>query len=451
MICMLHRCEPILTMYADIFEKPEGQNWLKQWRAVFITRKALLTTVSTEAKNFHGYLLQEAHKNSKLKCTNICTSKSCLFHTFFRGELLNMHARGSLAMKNTKTENWFHSPWEIAKVFMPPSGYLDKTTIDETDFNGIAGFIINCKRFQGRITDSICEKAREAVNNIRHMPDMCASVLTDQATTECIDNLCLLLNEPGLKNLPEVVQALKELDKLKTEDLSKDEKICKYICHEFKDESHQRLGDIEMKLESMEIDTQTAIDSKHTEGDRIQKNLGLLCEVFSFDLSKLKNEILLSINEEKERAIDHITEHIKQSVTDGKTTIEQSVEKGQRALEDKKEILVQQLRKEVDENLQQRKRDLQKQLLNHYQTTAAVRINVRLDIDAAVEDIYEKPKLNWKTKKEKDGQITDEDISKIDQIFLSDNDMMAKTIFVEGEPGTGKSSLCKRLSMTGVN
>ncbi|WAQ94729.1 hypothetical protein MAR_007200, partial [Mya arenaria] len=46
---------------------------------------------------------------------------------------------------------------------MPPAGYENKTTIEETDFNGIAAFIINCKRFRGKITGSICEKATEHI------------------------------------------------------------------------------------------------------------------------------------------------------------------------------------------------------------------------------------------------------------------------------------------------
>ncbi|XP_052793844.1 uncharacterized protein LOC128227382 [Mya arenaria] len=495
-------------MYAAIFDKPEGQNWLKQWRAVYITRTALLPTVSSEASNFHGYLSQRAQIQSISACTK-CTSRdvqtrvaSCPFHKCFRDELVNEHAYGSrdgqraLTLKNTKAENWAHSPWEIAKVYMPPSGYQNKTTVEETDFNGVAGFIINCKRFRGNIKESICEKARETVNNIRHMPDMCASVLTIQATTESIDNLYALLNEPGLQNRPEVILAQTELDKLKTTDLSKDDNAHKYICHEFHDEFQQRLDDIEMKLHSNKFDTQTAKDIIRTEVDKIQKNLELLWEglnVFSDDLSKIKNDNLLSINEGRKRAMDRITflerratERIERSVADGKITVEthaaeerskateiieqsvtegqrtletlvkeqrtrvteyivKSVEKGQIALEDQTDVLVQRLRKEGVQNLQQRKLDLQKQLLNHYQTTAAVRINVRLDIDAAVEDIYEQPKLKRMSKKDKDGQLTEEDILKIDQIFLSDNDNMAKTIFVEGEPGTGKSSLCKKI------
>ncbi|WAQ94578.1 hypothetical protein MAR_007049 [Mya arenaria] len=350
-------------MYAAIFDKPEGQNWLKQWRAVYITRTALLPTVSSEASNFHGYLSQRAQIQSISACTK-CTSRdvqtrvaSCPFHKCFRDELVNEHAYGSrdgqraLTLKNTKAENWAHSPWEIAKVYMPPSGYQNKTTVEETDFNGVAGFIINCKRFRGNIKESICEK-------------------------------------------------------LKTTDLSKDDNAHKYICHEFHDEFQQRLDDIEMKLHSNKFDTQTAKDIIRTEVDKIQKNLELLWEglnVFSDDLSKIKNDNLLSINEGRKRAMDRITflerratERIERSVADGKITVEthaaeerskateiieqsvtegqrtletlvkeqrtrvteyivKSVEKGQIALEDQTDVLVQRLRKEGVQNLQQRK------------------------------------------------------------------------------------------------
>ncbi|WAQ94570.1 hypothetical protein MAR_007041, partial [Mya arenaria] len=303
-------------MYAAIFDKPEGQNWLKQWRAVYITRTALLPTVSTVASKFHGDLLQRAKNQSIVACEN-CTTKdvltknaSCKFHKCIRDELVNEHVYGfrnyprALTLENTNAIHWANSPWEIAKVFMPPSGYQNKTTIEETDFNGIAGFIINCKRFHVNITDSICKK-------------------------------------------------------LKTADLSKDENAYKYIYHELHDQFQQRLDDIEMKLKSNEIGTQTAKACLRTEGDKIQKNLELLWEalkLFSFDLSQLKNDILLSIYEGRKSAMARIAflesrakEQIKQSVTDEggiKATehIGQSVEKWQRALKDQK-----------DENLQQKK------------------------------------------------------------------------------------------------
>ncbi|XP_052798034.1 uncharacterized protein LOC128230073 [Mya arenaria] len=397
----------------------------------------------------------------------------------FSGELVKEHAYGqargidALTLKNTKAENWAHSPWEIAKVFMPPAGYENKTTIEETDFNGIAAFIINCKRFRGKITGSICEKAREVVNHIRHMPDSCSSALTDQATTECIDKLHALLSEPALQTRSEVVQACKQLDELKTADISKDVHTCEYICQELHAEFQQRLADIELKLQTHIIDIESAKECIHTESKQFHKNLNAVSaalEHFSdnamHDLLRTKDNILLSIKEERRRIMDHITflerkatEHIEQSATDGKRTIEIYVREekrqatehiehfvtdGKRTLEDQTERLVKRLRKEEVEHLEQKKHDLKKKLINHYKTTS-VRMNVRLDIDAAVEDIYEKPKLILKNKNNNDGKFQDEDISEMNKMFQMNNGKMAKTIFVEGGPGSGKSVLCRKI------
>ncbi|XP_052797932.1 uncharacterized protein LOC128229999 [Mya arenaria] len=562
--------------------QPESRNWLKQWRAVFVTRQAILPTVSTEATQLHGDIL---HKAQVPACTT-CSFRDvqnrrlrCHYHTVFRGELVNEHAYGlakgidALTLKNTKAENWIHSPWEIAKVFMPPAGYENKTTIEETDFNGIAGFIINCKRFQGKITGSICEKAREVVNHIRHMPDSCSSALTDQATTECIDKLLTLLNESALQTRSEVLQACRELDELKTADISKDVHACKYICQELHDEFQQRLAGIEMKLQTTVIDTESAKEYICTESKNLKEELAAL-EHFSdnamHDLLGTKDNILLSFNEERRRIMDRITlleqkaaenieqsvtegkrtlerhvkeerrqasdhieqsvadgkrtlerhvkeerrqasehieqsvtdgkrtieiyvreerrqaaEHIEQSVTDGKRTLETHVQEeakqasdhieqsatdgkrtieiyvreerrqatehielavtdGKRTLEDQTERLVKQLRKEEVEHLEEKKNDLKEKLINHYKTNS-VRTNVRLDIDAAVEDIYETPKLILKNKKNKDGKFEDEDISEINKMFQIDNGKMAKKIFVEGGPGSGKSVLCIKI------
>ncbi|WAQ94485.1 hypothetical protein MAR_006956, partial [Mya arenaria] len=206
---------------------PASQNWLKQWRAVYVTRQALLPAVEVEATLLHGEQLRKAQVPACTTCSSIDVhnrNARCPFHTVLREELVNEHAYGqakgigALNLRNTKTENWAHSPWEIAKVFMSPSGYEKKATVEETDFNGIAGFIINCRRFQGKITPSVCEK-------------------------------------------------------LKTTDPSKDENAYKYICQELHDEFQQRLADIEMKLQTDTIDTESAKEYIHSESKQFQKNL----------------------------------------------------------------------------------------------------------------------------------------------------------------------------------
>ncbi|WAQ96196.1 hypothetical protein MAR_028886, partial [Mya arenaria] len=202
---------------------PESRNWLKQWRAVYITRQALLLTVSDVADQLHGDIVQRVPVPA---CTT-CTSKdvrmknaSCPYHIDIRDELVKEHAYGqvkgigALTLKNTKAENWVHSPWELAK-------------------------------------------AREVVNHIRSMPDFSSSALTDQATTECIDNLYALLNEPGLRNRPEATQARKQLDELKTADPSTDEDTRKLTVNRLPEE----------------------LDTKHPVFDEIRNEVKKLAEV----------------------------------------------------------------------------------------------------------------------------------------------------------------------------
>ncbi|WAQ94488.1 hypothetical protein MAR_006959 [Mya arenaria] len=281
-----------MSKFADI-SKPESRNWLKQWQAVYITRQALLTTVNEEATLLHGQLLRKAPLP---ECTT-CSSRDvqhrnarCPFHTVLRDELVNEHAYGhtksigALTLKNTKAENWGNSPWEIAKLFMPPSGYENKTTIDDTDFNGIAGFIINCKRFHGKIAVSICEKTL------------------------------------------------------------KDDDAYRYIYQMLNDDFQHRLANIEMKLQTTGLDLERAKEYIHTESQQHQKNLeevfGAL-ERFSDDamheLSGIKEDNILSIKTERKRVMDHITfrerkaiEQIEQCLTDGKIMLETHVKEKRR-------------------------------------------------------------------------------------------------------------------------
>ncbi|WAQ93705.1 hypothetical protein MAR_006176, partial [Mya arenaria] len=256
--------------------KPESRKWLKQWRAVYITRQALLPTVSEEATQLHDDILQKAPVPACTTCSSKDVQKknaSCRLHTVFRDELVKEHAYGqakgigALTLKNTKAENWVHSPWEIAKVFMPPSGYENKTTIEDTDFNGIAAFIINCQRFQRKIRGSICET-------------------------------------------------------LKTADPSKDENAYKYICNELHDAFQQRLADIEMKLQTKETDTEKAKEDLHTHSQQVFDALKQLSDDAMHGLSRKKDDITLAIKDERRKLMDFMTnleqkaaEHIKQSVT----------------------------------------------------------------------------------------------------------------------------------------
>ncbi|XP_052782763.1 uncharacterized protein LOC128218977 [Mya arenaria] len=213
------------------FDSTEYQNWLRQWRAVFATRRALLPSVKSKASHLHNGILQKASNEQT------CSSDHgdiydrqpipCRFHEKLRNEIKVLHTRKKPSWRNASTDTWQDS-FDVAKLFMQPAGYDDKSSFDEIDFNGLAAFIYNCGQYTSTVK-TLSDEARKYVNKIRHMPDLCSSALTDQATTECIDSMLALLNDPDFQGDPDILEARKQLDKLKTQIEEPSSALLKYI------------------------------------------------------------------------------------------------------------------------------------------------------------------------------------------------------------------------------
>jgi hypothetical protein len=65
------------------------------------------------------------------------------------------HRHKGPSWKNTDARNWCVDPFELAKCFLPPDGYFDIHSFEETDFNGILSVIINNKRFQSKLATQL--------------------------------------------------------------------------------------------------------------------------------------------------------------------------------------------------------------------------------------------------------------------------------------------------------
>ncbi|XP_052812236.1 uncharacterized protein LOC128239834 [Mya arenaria] len=140
-----------------------------------------------------------------------------------------------------------------------------------------------------------------------------------------------------------------------------------------------------------------------------------------------------------------------EATIDGKRELEDSLEKAKKELSEiidhTKQVSMIEGEERKESKFTKAKSDLQKQLLNHYQATSD-RMSVRLDIDAAIEDIYEKPKLllnRENNKKDKHCKMKYKEVPEISEMFQSGNGKMAKTICVVGEAGSGKTALCKKI------
>ncbi|XP_052801203.1 uncharacterized protein LOC128231953 isoform X2 [Mya arenaria] len=192
-----------------VFDTVEAQNWQRQWKAVFITRKAILPSVKSAASLLHAHIATQAQSQQ----ANIY-SQDHGHHDILRDEIRKQHKQ-TPSWKNAPSNTWNNDAFSVAKLFMSPSGYDGKSSFEQTDFNGIADFICNCRRFPDSVEASVVQ-ARVSTNMIRHMPSMCLSALTDQATNGHIDNLAKLLNEPRFSGDRKVQEALNQLYELKT-------------------------------------------------------------------------------------------------------------------------------------------------------------------------------------------------------------------------------------------
>ncbi|XP_052785491.1 uncharacterized protein LOC128221083 [Mya arenaria] len=457
-----------------VFDSPEAHNWLRQWLAVFITRKAILPAVKSEAVKLHTAILTVATLAATVcpqnhgKITD--TSKlSCRFHDDFRNGIKHRHKQKP-SWKNATTDTWHNDAFSIAKLFMQPSGYDDKTNFDQIDLNGILAFIFNCGRFPTTV-ESSSDQARISTNKIRHLPDMCSSALTDQATTDCIDNFATLLNDQIFCGEKNVQEALKQLDTLKSTipELLKDH--WKYI---IEDIAIKNLQDIHSLFSQEKESSKKEADNKRSEFqdlcDRIVSEITARGETVLFDFKQLVEVSHEAITKAIDNGIKRIEEkteigerRIVEKTETGQQKIEGKTKAGKRRIEEKTKIATQKiqrlgdniqsditargetLKQELEEKTEKvrhgvlTKEDLRKELFKLYKKTAST-VSIRLDIDEALEKIYEEPKLILK----EDGKDKEDDII-LNNIFRKKQGTLAKTIIVEGEPGSGKSALCKKI------
>ncbi|KAH3849107.1 hypothetical protein DPMN_091500 [Dreissena polymorpha] len=243
-----------MVKLADVWSDPEITNWLKLWLAIDETTTVLRQFVDDEMKSFHTDILQfiksKLHLPTNAKCTNCLTlnlikcftngickrdRSGCKTHKTirhrtcpqnicdkFRDEIIKEHRYSNCSWKNTSAEVWADNRWEVAKCYMPPDGYSGVGTSEDTDFNGIISVIINCKRFDSKLSFSIAPgaanpqrvltKAREIGKKLRHITKLKITVTDLQ---DYFQTLTTLLSDPGvLAHDPNARTAVKNLTEI---------------------------------------------------------------------------------------------------------------------------------------------------------------------------------------------------------------------------------------------
>ncbi|KAH3785584.1 uncharacterized protein LOC127843245 [Dreissena polymorpha] len=421
-----------MASLADVFTESERTNWLKAWLAIDIAKSGIEQFVETEAKSLHRNIYNAILTNGTVACIGcntanllkcpspgICNKRganslcSSMHDTAFKQprpcpanvcnkvlvEIAKQHTFSNPSWKNTLADKWSSSHWQIAKAYLPPDGYTEKNSIQDTDFNGVISFMMNCKHFDNLFsfpkapgkTHSPCllTKAREIVRTVRHSS---TCKVTDTDLQDIFITLTGLLTDPKcLAHDLTSREAVRKLAKLQTD-------VLKLTTEDIVD----LLEASQDKLEKSEQITETAIDEIRIYIENCRKDLSAHTHTFKQQLS------------------DHT----------GKC----------------KHELDEHCRKSRESNYEQSCKDFRRRLRAHYINTLS---NMPLSIldqslDKPITDIYATPKLH-RIEIKKDGtRVKMEQALTYKHIFYTD-DYSNRRIYLQGEPGSGKSMFSAKL------
>ncbi|XP_053379067.1 uncharacterized protein LOC128548413 [Mercenaria mercenaria] len=338
------------------------QNWIKANLALNITKDGIEDVVLTEINTFHqdtlnDILSPEQILNNDLcrQCKNenilpcptrgICIVKTglCSFHYTqqkwyrpcpkhicdrLREKIKQCHKYNFPSWKNTKAEDWCQNPWELAKCYLPPDGYLGVTSIAETDINGIVSVIMNHSAFKNKVIMRSCDQVREVTRRVRHSPDLCIS---DQDMNNILDTLVAFLGSSLFQGDLKAATSVQKITKLKTDSLTITTndvtKVLQNVIHENTKKSLQvvnetlaeRAREIKVDLDKLDevasksikdifIAKVSAIDdiegSKRTAIDDIKSTTVQLKTEFNSDIDKVKTQAVAEIEDMKQTFID---------------------------------------------------------------------------------------------------------------------------------------------------
>ncbi|KAH3783237.1 hypothetical protein DPMN_161170 [Dreissena polymorpha] len=230
-----------MASLADVFKDQERTNWLKAWLAIDIVKTGLEHLADNEAQKFHQHIYSQVGSTcNSCSITHLLHHKQCQMKICDKvcQEITKEHRYNSLSWKNKKAELWQTNYWEIAKCYFPPDGYEATSSIQDTDFNGVVSFMLNCTRFDSKFSFPITKgkpthsaacllyKAREIVKAVRHCPIVKVTDVDIQNYFTTFTNL--LSDSTYLSQDSDAQNAVKKLAQLEKDTLllTREEMIC---------------------------------------------------------------------------------------------------------------------------------------------------------------------------------------------------------------------------------
>ncbi|XP_052219511.1 uncharacterized protein LOC127836904 isoform X2 [Dreissena polymorpha] len=456
----------------NIFTEKHTNNWFKACIALNFTKEGLTDFVLTELHNVQtlvGRCCGQCFIQNLIPCPtqDVCKKRkrnNCSFHNSLqptscqtchkvKQNITLLHRFNGSSWANTKAERWAMDPWEIGKCYLPRDGYSSVSSVQESDFNGVVSIVLNCTHFQTCLSaaclsppppDKQCplEKVRQIGRDVRHTADC---KVTDADLQYFFLTLTTLLADPvRLLHDTSATKARRKLSDLQNDRLSLVDlgKMLK--------EANQTL------THAKEAGERFSEEAERT----LKEGLNTLEAKIQTGKKRLENKTQTSEQRIKKKAhhgeqrLENKTQAGEQSIENktqsGEQSIENKTQAGEQSIENKTQESINRINqaaieKELDE-YERSVTDLLKRLVNHYRDTVCYVPLSTLDpsLDKHVQYVYATPKIH-RMKIENDGRRTQQEeiFTYKDCFYRGDN--LCKRTYLQGEPGSGKTSFAAKL------
>ncbi|KAH3811686.1 uncharacterized protein LOC127833603 [Dreissena polymorpha] len=488
-----------------MFTDKETNNWFKACLALNLTKEGLANFLKTELQKLQtavGISCGNCSTQKLVLCpTNPYCSKrkrnycpyhksqipqSCLTCDKVKQNIESHHRYNNPSWRNTDATKWASDYWEIGKCFLPPDGYSSVLSVQESDLNGVISILLNCTHFQNCLSPSCLsppppnkqsplEMVRQIGRDVRHTSDC---KVTDSALHGYFQRLSTLLADPKfllhdhsatiartrLSDLQNDRMSLKDLGELLKEayqTLEHAKETGERVSKEAERTLAEALKKIDTSIQAgeqrIECKTQLGeqrIDSTTQLGEQRIESKTQLGEQRIESKTQLGEQRIDSTTQLGEQRIESKTLAVEKRIetkgNDVKQNIERQIKDGTHHISRHLQIGIVRMQlaanKTKAEDYERCVADLRQCLIQYYDDTTCNVPVLTFDnsLDKRITDVYATPKIH-RINIEKDGQrVKEERILAYRDIFYTNN-TSNKRIYIQGEPGRGKSTFAVKL------
>ncbi|XP_053403098.1 uncharacterized protein LOC123554339 [Mercenaria mercenaria] len=280
--------------------QPPYKNWVRAATGFRYLKSGLQTFISRQLQEQHSNILRKIGP-AAVRCTSCTTdnllpdhpSRTCRclqkfrnkcfckdhhsrrkcpnnFCSKFYDEIIFSHAEANPLWFNVDTTRWYDNFFEFAKCFVSTTGYREQHSVTEMDALGLLSIAINDLHIHDAIDKlDLFETARESRHEIFHTKSY--EVTDDQLNTYIEEMIDVLQDTKCLASYPDAQQAVEELKRLKANQIYISEEdasaVMDIALEAIRESKHEAISDIENARASAIHDIDSRQDGKQIDDE----------------------------------------------------------------------------------------------------------------------------------------------------------------------------------------